>query len=202
MTKYTGYKFLWKNYSKKNLWKGTWRALLCSIPAILALSFTEKPFYESIGEISNLIISSFPSLIGFILAGYAVLIGCSGTDLIKPLCKLNEKSDISHFQNISATFAVVMIGLISTFLIGFLVSIVYKAEVYFWFASGYSVFNALIVFILTYMAIYSIWSLCDITVNVFNFSQYINYENQPKEKDRKSDASSKESYGSVLKDEY
>lgn len=176
--KNVGWRTAFRIYPIENLRKGIIRPLYFVMPVWLSIILSPLSYYDLIGIISELITTSFPSIIGFILAGYAILIGCSSSELITSLCKKDINKNSSLFQRTSATFAIVMGALIITLLIGFMTNIFFKSGCPFIFTTGEKLFNATIAFTISYMAIYSIWSLIDITINIFNFSQYINSSNQ------------------------
>lgn len=180
MGKYTGWKNIWKLYPRENLVGGLKRPFIICLFLWLGFFFTSKSGYEMAGIISGMIVSAFPSIIGFILAGYTILIGCSNVEIMKKICATDNKKDSSIFQRTSATFAVVMGALIFTMLCGFVVNFSIQSGFEFWFDCGASIFNMAILILLSYLAIYSIWSLIDITSNVFNYSQFINAENRNK----------------------
>lgn len=178
MGKHTGWINVRRLYPPHNLKRGLLYPLaICSVIWV-GLFFARKNVYQILGDLSGMIVSSFPSIIGFILAGYAILIGCSNQDILKRICSPTPKEGSSIFQRTSATFAVVMGSLITTLLSGFVVNIFIKGEYEFWFCCGDKVFNLIIFILLSYISIYSLWSLVDITSNLFNYSQFINAQIQ------------------------
>lgn len=177
MAKNVGWKSVWTLYPASNLKRGLFRPFIFFIPTGIALFISSKNGYELVGLISSLIVTSFPSIIGFILAGYAILIGCSNSDLIRQLCKTDPSKRSSLFQRTSATFAIVMAMLILTFLIAFCSNLIFSANCAFVFSRGVRFFNYTFGLVLLYMSVYCIWSLIDITVNIFNYSQFINFQN-------------------------
>lgn len=180
MAKNVGWISVWMLYPASNLKHGLFRPLIFIIPTGVALFVSSKTSYELVGMISSMIVTSFPSIIGFILAGYAILIGCSNSDLIRQLCRTDSAKGSSLFQRTSATFAIVMAVLILTFLIAFCTNIIFSANCTFIFSKGVHIFNYAIGLVILYMSVYSIWSLIDITVNIFNYSQFINFQNAEK----------------------
>ncbi len=170
----TGWDTVLRIYPKKNLEKGLCLPIILTgilIIMILRSSISPK---EMIEIISSNIISSFPSIIGFILAGFAILIGCPNYDVTKELYQKNAKWGNSMFQRLSATFTFVIVILIFTFLVNYCVNLIVKANCPFIFTQGTKLFNYIICFTLIFMTIYSIWSLIHISINLFNYSQYIN----------------------------
>ncbi len=185
MGKHTGWSNIWRLYPRHNLKRGLICPLIICIVIWVGLFFTSKSAYDILDSLSGMVVSSFPSIIGFILAGYTILIGSSNSDILKKICKPSEERKSSLFQRTSATFAVVMGSLIITLLSGFVVSIFVKGGYVFWFDCGDRVFNLIIFIFFSYLTIYSLWSLVDITANLFNYSQFINSQNQSEPKESK-----------------
>ena len=178
MGKYTGWSNIWRLYPRHNLKRGILCPLIICIVIWSGLFFTSESAYDILASLSEMVVSSFPSIIGFILAGYTILIGSSNPDILKKICESSNEKKSSLFQRTSATFAVVMGSLIITLLSGFIVSIFIKGGYVFWFDCGDRIFNLIILILLSYLTIYSLWSLVDITANLFNYSQFINFQNQ------------------------
>ena len=174
MGKNTGWESVLRIYPKKNLERGICVPISLTILFIIVLKNSSVSFETMIEIVTSNVVSAFPSIIGFILAGFAILIGCPNFDITKELYKNNPKWGNSMFQRLSSTFTFVIVILIFTFLINFCVNIIIKAKCPFLFKAGVEIFNAIICFALIFMAIYSIWSLIHISINLFNYSQFIN----------------------------
>ncbi|SUV27273.1 Uncharacterised protein [Parabacteroides distasonis] len=65
-------------------------------------------------------------------------------------------------------------AIICTFLYGTFCQFIQKAQVPFLFGKGFDCFNYLVLFLLLFSLYYSICSLLDIVINIFNLGQFAN----------------------------
>ena len=90
--KSTGWKIVWEIYPFCNLCKGCIKPIILTALTLIPLLFSKKTPFEHIEIVSTLITSAFPSIIGFVLTGYALIIGFSSSEIISYLAKdRNEK---------------------------------------------------------------------------------------------------------------
>ena len=75
--KSTGWKIVWEIYPFCNLCKGCIKPIILTALTLIPLLFSKKTPFEHIEIVSTLITSAFPSIIGFVLTGYALIIGFS-----------------------------------------------------------------------------------------------------------------------------
>ena len=172
--KSTGWKIVWEIYPFCNLCKGCIKPIILTILTFIPVLFSVKVPFEHIETVSNLITSAFPSIIGFVLTGYALIIGFSSSEIISYLAKDRNGKKHSLFQIVNSTFAIVMGAIIGTFLYGAFCQFIQKAQVPFIFSKGTDFFNYLVLFLLLFCFYYCICSLLDIAVNIFNLGQFAN----------------------------
>lgn len=127
-------------------------------------------------KVADIITSGFPSIIGFVLTGYALIIGFSDTELVgKMACVEVDEKGHSYFEVVSSIFAVVLGVVVSTYIAACLVSYVLELQISWPFDDNCAdCFNTLCFFIFLFIFYYSIFALLDIIVNVFNIGQYAN----------------------------
>lgn len=181
----TGWNGVFNAYPIRKLWKG---AILPSVFLIVSIGIyffcDNHDTITLMKNIANIIISGFPSIIGFVLTGYALIIGFSGTELVgKMACiKVDEKGH-SYFEVVSSIFAVVLGVVVSTYIIACLILYVIELNIQCSLNNNYTdCFNTISFFIFLFMFYYSIFALLDIIVNVFNIGQYANVVAQNKRK--------------------
>lgn len=172
--KSTGWKIAWEIYPFCNLRNGCIKPIILTALTLMSLLFSEKSPFEHIEIVSMLITSAFPSIIGFVLTGYALIIGFSSSEIISYLAKDRREKKYSLFQVVNSTFAIVMGVIIGTFLYGTFCQFIQKAQVPFLFSKGSDCFNYLVLCSLLFFLYYSICSLLDIVINIFNFGQFAN----------------------------
>lgn len=173
MANNTGWQKVWQLYPFDNLRKGLKRPIPFFIILFIVAITSDKPIFDHIVMVSSFINGAFPSIIGFILAGYTIILGCSNVEYLRPLCRMKTKNDNPFFQEVNATFTIVIAVMVMTLLFSFVISTTANASCRFWFDKGCNLFNWSIAILITYFALYSLISLLDILINLFNYGQYI-----------------------------
>ena len=174
MNRHTGWRTVWRIYPLKNLYKGIIKPIILTSCTCFICFISEKSSLEHIDFLCDVIITTFPSIIGFILTAYALIIGFSSSDIISYLAKSGVNKKYSLFQIVNSTFAVVMGFMICTFLIGAFCSFIQQAEIPFLIHDLTPYFNGIVLFVLIFCFFYSICSLLDIIINIFNLGQFAN----------------------------
>lgn len=155
-----------------NIWKGAKLPLV-----LLVASFVVYLFKGNVSEIEliklvgSLVTSGFPSIIGFILTGYALIIGFSGSDFLLKMAKSKAGDKHSLFERVNSTFAFVIGALVITYLVAGVVTFVIGLQMEWPFSEGVEVYNAFVLFLLLFLFYYSVCALLDIVLNVFNLGQ-------------------------------
>ena len=146
-------------------------------PLIMALIVTVCTMASSISPtvlinaVTTISLTIAPTVLGFTLAGYALMMGMSGSKVMQPIMD-GEKPTL--FQKLNSTFAIVLGASFITTLCGVFVKIGMS------FISYLSAFNdnlkicikAFTLFMLVFLLIYTILSIKHITINIFNFGQF------------------------------
>lgn len=171
-----GWKTVWRIYSCDNLFKSIVIPLCLAIVACIVCSFSELPSIKLLEHVSGIILSIGPSMLGFTLSGYALMMGLSNSQFIQQLIKFKEEGkEHSQFQALNAVFAVVLGGMFVTTLAGAFVGIIVNAQI----AMPYCLniitvyYNWLWLFILYFLVFYIINAIKDIVMNIFSFGQFI-----------------------------
>lgn len=192
---------LLKIYPTKNLFKSfVFPSIFTIIIALYEFNYQEN-FKGLILQLSDLIISIAPALIGFILTGYALMIGLTETETIRKMSKSDMSDEPSLFQIVSSTFAFILIALSiitviavsSKLLVGLTIYVPNFLEEY----VTPIAFNFSICVFLIFFLTYSVFATIDIILNVFSFGQFIHTINHIRnmEKKTKSQIDKKSSKG-------
>lgn len=133
-------------------------------------------------KVAEIITNGFPSIIGFVLTGYALIIGFSGTELVGKMACVKVDDGHSYFEVVSSIFAVVLGFVVSTYIVACIVTLVIELQIPWPFELDCAhCFNTVSLFVFLFLFYYSIFSLLDIIVNVFNIGQYANAVAQNKQ---------------------
>lgn len=171
-----GWNAVWSIYSKNNLFSSISSPALLTVLVIWMCSCSDISPIEYISFVSSLIVSIGPNLLGFTLSGYALMMGLSNSEFVKGLIRYKEpKKKYSMFQALNSTFAMVLGSMFVTTLVGVLSEIIVKVEVslpnhYLKYTNGY---NWICLSIILFLLFYTINSIKDIVINIFNFGQYV-----------------------------
>lgn len=173
----TGWNGVFSVYPLRKLWKGAIIPFLFLVVSIVVYFFGENHSpIDLMNNLVDIIISGFPSIIGFVLTGYALIIGFSGTELVgKMACIEVDQEGHSYFEVVSSIFAVVLGVVVLTYIIACLVSYALELQILWPFDNNYAdCFNTVCFFIFLFLFYYSLFAFLDIIVNVFNIGQYAN----------------------------
>jgi hypothetical protein len=165
-------KTLWRIYSKNN--KRVYRNPLLYVSFFSALIITVVGIHKCCLHdyeifFQEIVLSVIPSLLGFSLAGLAIIISFGNNNFLQNISSLKkEEGEYSLFQTIIAVFAwgvlVQAFSLIIAFSCKTITKLTYPSEVL-------KEFKILFLFVNSLVFIYSIILLPKIILNVFNFGQ-------------------------------
>ncbi|PTN09843.1 hypothetical protein [Mangrovibacterium marinum] len=135
--------------------------------------------YLLILKIKDLLLSTFPSILGFNIGAYALVIGFGDKEVLDKIRNADGENGYSLFQTIGGTFAVSVLIQATTFMLSFIIDIF----IYSWgdlnilslSETSIICINRIIAFIILFAAIYSTILIPKIVLNVFSFSQLYHF---------------------------
>ena len=169
------------------------------VPIIISLCFTlicyllKVNIFEIIVEITSLMISFLPGILGFTVAGYSLMIGLIQAGMLNNITEpKSEENKFSLYQIMSATFAanviIQAISLLIAFAYYLLNFIDSRKEFQFHFSSNFiNMINLIGLIMIFYFFSISLLMIIQVIINIFNFSQLHHYFVN-KEKIRKKEA--------------
>lgn len=171
------FKTLWMIYSKhKRFLKSLqlWFAVGFSI-AFLLLSFfcvnDSVNIIVIIGSIVNKILAIMPTILGFSLTGYVLFIGFGSSDFLENITEQNDLG-FSFFQHFSSIFAWCVLVQSITLILSFIVSFIIDLNIQCKYAL---IVNYIVLFIILLLTFYSLFLIMRFVLNMFNFSQEVQY---------------------------
>ncbi|MES2479949.1 MAG: hypothetical protein V4561_12745 [Bacteroidota bacterium] len=145
--------------------------LICLLIAV----FKSEQSYDLLKEITEMVVSIFPNLLGFSLGGYAIVVGFSNNELIKKATKIRK---YSVFQQLSAIFAMTVLFQVITVFIALIITCFIKFEsteiLPNLIGSFGNYVNVISLFLLLLGAVYSLVMTPYIVYNLFTLSQLVN----------------------------
>lgn len=170
---YTCKKFVRSRY----FWFSIGLALLLTVPYIVwGKGQSVETMPEKIGSLANIVLSAFPSLLGFSLAGYALIIGTINIGVMRMMSKPQEAmSDMSYFQFVSSVFALSVLVQCITLSLAFVVKVVLeqKWEMVVDISSGWVNYPAYVFLML--LVIESLALLANTVINIFTYGQTVHF---------------------------
>lgn len=158
-----------------------WLSLLLSLITILICWCIELNPFDFIYEIKDLMIDSLPTIIGFTLAGYSLVVGFVQAGMLNKITepvKVGE-DNFSLYQKMSAAFAMNIIlqtvALFIAIVIYFLIVIDDKNQKFILLDLVVDSFNWIGLLIISYWFFLSLLLTIQIVINIFGFSQLHQY---------------------------
>jgi hypothetical protein len=104
-----GLKGLWHLYPRDLLYAGLiWPIVIATI-LLVSFILAQLDSQKLVTSIIDATISVMPSLLGFLLGGYTILISFANSNLLKSLTSKPGNSSISVFQKVSCVFALTIL---------------------------------------------------------------------------------------------
>lgn len=163
-------------YPKDLLRKGILWPTIASTILIVFLLATKADSQKMLTSITEATISVMPSLLGFLLGGYTILISFSNNKLLGNLTKIPKNSNISVFQKVSCIFALTILVQSITLLFALITRFSMLIDIkipnnYSWFLTLFRYIDYGVSYLLLTMLFYTIFAFKDIIVNIFSLTQ-------------------------------
>lgn len=173
--KYThtvGWKGLIRVYPLKTFLRSLWVPLFLTILVYLLYFLVDEDPYLIITKIIDIVFNLVPNLLGFILAGYAIIISFGNKSFLRLISDITYDNPISYFQEFSSIFSFCLISLAMTlvFSLGFYFLSIPNNP--FNIPSYYlNIINHFGLVVLLFLCIYSVLQIPTLVINVFTLSQ-------------------------------
>ena len=164
--------------SKIILSRGTLISLIITIVIIVGACWRNNTnineYYNTLSNITDTILSLLPSILGFCIGGYALIIGACSTDTIKKMSEPQEHG-LSLFQILSSVFAATLIIQCFTLVIAYIVHFCLLLEIGTDSVIMGVVVNVGMILILLFLSCISLSLLYYTIVNIFNMGQTMHF---------------------------
>ncbi|WP_113653185.1 hypothetical protein [Pedobacter namyangjuensis] len=180
-----GWKQIWALYGWKELFNRKNRLFYfswtVSAIATILLFFAESTTYSIITKVVEVCNAIMPTLLGFNLGAYALIIGfLSNKNLLNALVTKNDTDRFDRLQRISGVFAINIIAQAFTLLCSFLLKIFLELSIPSFSFCVYGIESVLFINIIVFLLIffftlYSVVLLIQNAINIFDFSQLFTY---------------------------
>lgn len=167
-------------WSNKPMYKSQyfWIAICASVLSILFASLLQISRFEILEFLAHQAISIIPSVLGFNLGAYIILISLNSTNILKELTEPNveQGEEYSFYQKMSSVFAFSLLLQATTLVFGIIVSMVINLCNSIIIGNVIAeITNILSQFFLCFVLSYSFLLIGQIVLNVFNFGQVLHF---------------------------
>jgi uncharacterized protein YqhQ len=171
-THQTSYKGLFVVYNKKKFIRSVWIPCGISLLVFISIVLSDKNVVEIIKSINSVVLGSMPSLLGFVLGGYAIIIGFGNEKFMKSTAKITAEKPISYYQNFSSVFAFSILSLSASLVLAFVFYLFSLTETPSFIPDLIiDIVNYFSLFCLIMTTTYSIFQIPVMIINIFSFSQ-------------------------------
>lgn len=171
------FKTLWVIYSKHKrllkslqLWFAVGFALIFFLLSFFCMNNTGNMIHI-IGSIVNKVLAIMPTILGFSLTGYVLFIGFGSSDFLENITEQNDLG-FSFFQHFSSIFAWCVLVQSITLILSFVISFVIDLNIQYKYAL---IVNCTVLFTILLLTFYSLFLIVRFVLNMFNFSQEVQY---------------------------
>ena len=176
-----GFAGLWATYPVKQRRRGLRIPLILSAVLLIFYLLAGNDPLALILNFTQLTFSVVPSLLGFLLGGYTILIGFGNADLLRATTRTSIKSPVSLFQTMSSVFAVCILAQIFCLMVAGLLYFTTQIKIVSGsflsnFAPSFGVLNFCGLSVLLFALTYSMATLPTMLINIFNFAQAYHYK--------------------------
>lgn len=144
--------------------------------------FSKSSSFDLLNSVVSLIINVIPALLGFVLSGFALLIGFSSFEHI---AKQKKEGQPTLYLKISTIFTISLLFQFILLIIGILYRFAIDAKIFISNETFVSVVNYGSVVLLFALFIYVLFLTKDLVVVVFNYSLLQHYQINPPKSDTK-----------------
>jgi hypothetical protein len=148
-----------------------WISLIVSLILFIISKIASKDSFNLATFWVGQSLTIFPSLLGFNLGGYALIIGFGNSDLVQSLTKKAKNKKTSIFQKLSGVFAFAILLQLLAFSLAFIGNYSIQLKLDFLNQKMSDFINNCYILVLSFITLWGIFILLSLVVNVFNFGQ-------------------------------
>lgn len=179
-----GYSTLLKNFPKEKLKRGVKLSCVVSLLFTLLTYLSKGDDYKIITVLIADVIAIIPSFAGFILGGFAIIIGFGNKEFLLTTTQPIEGKKLTLYQTYSHVFSFSLLVLCATLFIAFIFKLLSLIEIDIFSIWLTKSANLAGITILVFMLTFSISAIFDMVINVFNLSQEHHFQLYMEEQER------------------
>lgn len=165
----TGWEGVFHNYPKSNLKHSCSKTIIIASASTILVCLL-MDLTETLKVTVDFIINTVPTILGFTLAALALFFSVAIN--FDHLFWRKEEGKSSLFQEVQATFGIIILVMVVTLAVSFLVKLCLKQTVQMPIEMAIEI-NTLALFLVLFLLFYTLFSILDVTINLLNLGQYI-----------------------------
>lgn len=163
-----GWKIVFKYYNLKVFFIDGIIPAIIAVIICLIIGLSKNSVIDQLKHLVDVGINIIPSMIAFLLAAYAIMLTFFSSNEISILKSTKEGKELA--KSINANFAACILLSIITIIVLFLVSAVANMNIQIEHSSW---INYPILFVVCFLLVFSVYSLVNIVIDIFNCGQII-----------------------------
>jgi len=165
-----GYEGLRRIYIKDKFFKSLRIPIFTTLIVNIVFVIYNTDPYVLIISLINAVFAIVPNLLGFILGGYAIIIGLGNENFLKATATITKKKPISYYQKFSSIFALNLLSQSVTLIFSLVLFIISQVTFNLPIQLA-NILNHIGLFIFSLSLFYTIFQIPTMIINIFSLSQ-------------------------------
>lgn len=167
-----GLKGLLRVYDKGKLGLSLIIPVIVTVLFLIGISISDQNVLNLVTFIVDQVLSIMPDLLGFVLGGYAILIGFGNEKFLASTSEISEDKPISFYQTFSSIFAVSILSMAIALVFAYIVSLISSISTPLFITNEtVNCINYSSLIVLLFSSVYSVCQIPVLILNIFGFSQ-------------------------------
>lgn len=169
-----GFEILYFDFCRDQFKRSLKYTSIFTLLSFIIILVSKHGFFYFIKVVTDIGLNVTPDILGFTIAGYAMIVGLSNTNAMNILKGSVLDSGISMFQQLNTTFIAMLLSALLNLILCVIAKIVTAAEIKVplcsWLIES---FNGLSYLILVISTFYVVFSIKDLLSNLFSLGQFL-----------------------------
>lgn len=164
-----GWNAVFRSYNGKDTLKDGLVSLILSLIIVAVIYLLSLDSYKILYKIVDISLNILPAIVSLLLAAYAIVLTLFWSDYGKKIRRFENGRKL--LTNINSSFAAIIFFMIVGLLLGLMFQIIISMEIKLQSLLIANIANLFGIFAMVFILFFSIYSLKDITVNIFGLGQ-------------------------------
>jgi hypothetical protein len=169
-----GFEILYFDLCRKQFLRSLRYSSVFTFLMVIIALISSKEWLHFIKVIINIGLNITPDILGFTIAGYAMIVGLSNTNAMNTLKESQTDEGISMFQLLNTTFIAMLLSALLNLLFCIIAKVVIEAEIESPLCTWMiDMFNGISFLVLMMSTFYVVFSIKDLLSNLFSLGQFL-----------------------------